>query len=629
MHVTADIFAEGHDQVAAVLSFRAVGDAQWQDVAMEPLGNDRWHGSFTLPALGCYEYTIRAWVDRLASWRRGLAKKVEAGIDVGSELLEGAALIRQAAAVARAPDDDWLRRQAELIGGTGAAAVRISAALAEELATRMAQQFDRSGATTHEPLLPVTVERERARFGAWYEMFPRSCAAEPGRHGSFADCEARLPYIAAMGFDVLYLPPIHPIGVTHRKGPNNSPAAAAADPGSPWAIGAAEGGHTAVHPALGTLADFDHFVDAARQHGIEVALDLAFQCSPDHPYVQQHPEWFRWRPDGTVQYAENPPKKYQDIYPLHFESDHWQELWEELKGIVLFWIDHGVSIFRVDNPHTKPFAFWEWLIREVRAQHPDVIFLAEAFTRPAVMRALAKRGFSQSYTYFTWRNTQAELIEYFTQLTQSDTRWYMRPNLFVNTPDIVHEYLQFGGRAAFQIRLVLAATLSGNYGVYGPPFELCEGGAVPGTEEYLDTEKYQLRHWDLDRAGNIRAFITRVNEIRRDNPALADDESLHFYPVDNEQLIFYGKATADGSNIVLVVANLDPHHVQAGWLQVPIDVLGVDEQRPYQVHDLLSDARYLWHGRRNYVALDPQTVPAHIFRVRRRIRTEHDFDYFM
>jgi starch synthase (maltosyl-transferring) len=627
--VTADIFAEGHDRLAAVLCFRAAGAATWQEVAMQPLVNDRWQGQFTATQLGDSEYTIVAWVDHFASWRSALVKKFEAGQDVASELLEGAELIRQAAARASGPDRAWLETQAAAVGGTADSATRVAAASAAELEACITRHPDRSRATSCACNLRVQVERELAAFSAWYEMFPRSCSPEPGRHGTFKDCEARLPYVAAMGFDVLYLPPIHPIGVTHRKGPNNTPGAGPNDPGSPWAIGAVEGGHTAVHPALGTLQDFDHLVAKARDHGIEVALDLAFQCSPDHPYVREHPEWFRRRPDGTVQYAENPPKKYQDIFPLNFETDDWRALWEELKRVVLFWIGHGITIFRVDNPHTKPFAFWEWLIREVRRTHPEVIFLAEAFTRPKVMRNLAKSGFAQSYSYFTWRNTKTEITDYFTELTQTAIREYMRVNLFANTPDILPEYLQFGGRAGFQIRLVLAATLAGNYGIYGPAFELCEAHAVPGSEEYLDSEKYQLRHWDLDRPDSLRAFIARVNTIRRENPALRHSHRLRFYPVDNEQVIAYAKTAPDLSNILLVVVNLDPHHAQSGWVEVPLDQLGLDAGQPYQVHELLGDAHYLWHGSRNYVAIDPQAAPAQIFRVRRRIRTERDFDYFM
>jgi starch synthase (maltosyl-transferring) len=627
--VTADVFAEGHDRLAAVLRFRSSGEATWQEVAMHALVNDRWQGQFTVAQLADYDYTIVAWVDQFASWRSALVKKFEAGQDVASELLEGAELLRQAAARASGPDRVWLDAQAVVVGGPAEQAARVAAATAADLVACMTRHPDRSRATTYAPTLRVQVERERAAFGAWYEMFPRSCSTEPGRHGTFRDCAARLPYVAAMGFDVLYLPPIHPIGLTHRKGANNTPGASANDPGSPWAIGAAAGGHTAVHPALGTLDDFDHLVSQAGDHGIEVALDLAFQCSPDHPYVREHPEWFRRRPDGTVQYAENPPKKYQDIFPLNFETDHWRELWDELKRVVLFWISHGVTVFRVDNPHTKPFAFWEWLIREVRRDHPEAIFLAEAFTRPKVMHNLAKSGFAQSYSYFTWRNTKTEITSYFTELTQTAAREYMRANLFTNTPDILPEYLQFGGRAAFQIRLVLAATLAGNYGIYGPPFELCDAAAVPGTEEYQDSEKYQLRHWDLRRPDSLRPFVTRVNAIRRENPALRHDDRLCFYSVDNDQLIVYAKTTPDLSNVLLIIVNLDPHHAQSGWVDVPLDQLGLDAAQPYQVHELLGDARYLWHGPRNYVAIEPQAAPAQIFRVRRRVRSERDFDYFL
>jgi starch synthase (maltosyl-transferring) len=433
-----------------------------------------------------------------------------------------------------------------------------------------------------------------------------------------------------MGFDVLYLPPIHPIGRSHRKGKNNAPSAGPHDPGSPWGIGAAEGGHKAIHPQLGTPEDFRRLVANAREHGIDIALDLAFQCSPDHPYVQDHPQWFRWRPDGTVQYAENPPKKYQDIYPLEFQTEHWQELWEELKSVVLFWIEQGVRIFRVDNPHTKPFHFWEWLIREVKRLHPEIIFLAEAFTRPKVMYYLAKAGFTQSYTYFAWRNTKAELTQYFTELTQTEVREFFRPNLWPNTPDILTEYLQLGGRPAFMARLVLAATLGASYGIYGPAFELGEHQPrEPGSEEYLDSEKYEIKHWAIDRPDSLRDFIGRVNRIRRENPALHSHGGLRFHPVDNEQLICYSKQTEDASNIILVIVNLDPHHTQSGWVDLPADLQAERPAAPYQVHDLLSDGRYLWHGSRNFVELIPQVVPAHIFRIRHRVRTERDFEYYM
>lgn len=475
----------------------------------------------------------------------------------------------------------------------------------------------------YEPPLAVEVERERARFSTWYEMFPRSV-------GTLRDCEARLPYIAAMGFDVLYLPPIHPIGKSFRKGPNNALQAGPQDTGSPWAIGGEGGGHKAIHPELGTLEDFRRLVTQARERGIEIALDIAFQTSPDHPYVREHPEWFLKRPDGTIQYAENPPKKYQDIYPFHFEGAAWRELWTELKSVVDFWMAQGVRIFRVDNPHTKPFGFWEWLIAQVRREHPDVIFLAEAFTRPRLMYRLAKAGFSQSYTYFSWRNSKQELMDYFRELSTAPVSDFFRPNLWPNTPDILTEYLQFGGRTAFMLRLALAATLGANYGIYGPAFELMEHEPrEPGSEEYRDSEKFQLRHWDVDRPDSLRDFIARVNRIRRENPALQSDRGLQFHDVENEALIAYSKVTPDGADAVLVVANLDPHHAQSGWMNLNIAALGIDTDRAFQAHDLLSSARYLWKGARNYVALDPTHTPVHIFRIRRKVRTERDFDYFL
>ncbi len=627
--VGADVFAEGHDRLAAVLRVRFLGEETWREIPMEPLVNDRWEASFAVTQPGTYEYAVHAWVDEFASWRAGLAKKSEAGLEVASELLEGAALVRRVAERASGGDRQWLSDQARVLGGIGETGARVSAALAPTLAACVARHPDRERESRSGRVLQVTVERERAAFGAWYEMFPRSAASEAGRHGTFADVAARLPYVAGMGFDIVYLPPIHPIGTTQRKGRNNAPSASPGDPGSPWAIGAAAGGHDAVHPELGTLAEFDRLLAAARDHGLEIALDLAFQCSPDHPWVEAHPAWFRHRPDGTVQYAENPPKKYQDIYPLDFTAEDWRGLWEELRRVVLFWVARGVRIFRVDNPHTKPFTFWEWLIREVRAQHPDVIFLAEAFTRPKVMRYLAKLGFSQSYTYFTWRNTKAELTGYLSELTGTAVREYMRPNLFVNTPDILHEYLQVGGRAAFQIRLVLAATLGAAYGVYGPPFELCEDRAVPSTEEYQDGEKYEIRHWDVARADSLRALVARVNQIRRENPAFRANERLRFCPVDNDRLIAYLKTTPDLANQVLVVVTLDPRLPQSGWVELPLDELGLEAAEPFQVHDLLGDARFLWQGARNFVALDPGVLPAHVFRIRRRLRTERDFDYFL
>jgi starch synthase (maltosyl-transferring) len=425
-----------------------------------------------------------------------------------------------------------------------------------------------------------------------------------------------------MGFDVLYFPPIHPVGHTHRKGRNNNPVADPDDPGTPWAIGSEEGGHKSIHPQLGTLEDFQSLIAKAREYDIEIALDIAFQCSPDHPYVKQHPEWFRWRPDNTVQYAENPPKKYEDIYPFDFQTENWQELWEELKSIVQFWIEQGVRIFRVDNPHTKPFSFWEWLITDIKTSCSDVIFFSEAFTRPKVMYRLAKLGFTQSYTYFTWRNTKCELIQYFTELTQTEVREYFQPNLWPNTPDILTEYLQSGGRSAFMTRFILAATLGASYGIYGPAFELFENHPrEPGSEEYLDSEKYEIKNWDIARTDNLKELIARVNRIRRENPALHRDWNLHFHEVDNEQLVCYSKHTDDLSNVVLVVVNLDSQYTQSGWVELPLEKFGIDEQKHYGVHDLLSDARYVWKGSRNYVELDPQIIPAHILLVRQGVHT--------
>jgi starch synthase (maltosyl-transferring) len=628
VQVEADIFTDGHDAVSGQLLYRREGESDWRRAFMRPLVNDRWAASFEVDALGRWSYCVRAWVDHFETWRRDLVKRRNAGQDLSIEFQRGAALVDAAAAradeqaavlqgLARELRDETSRR-------------RYVVATDETLASIMREHPDPALVEQVPESFAVTVDPVRARFSTWYELFPRSASSDPARHGTFRDCESRLAYVASMGFDVLYLPPVHPIGLAHRKGPNNSVRARPEDPGSPWAIGASDGGHKSVHPQLGTLEDFRRLVAAARERGIELALDIAFQASPDHPYVREHPEWFLERPDGSIQYAENPPKKYQDIYPFHFESPQWRALWQELKSVVDFWVGEGVRIFRVDNPHTKPFAMWEWLIGEVKAQDPDVVFLAEAFTRPKVMHRLAKLGFTQSYTYFAWRNTRHELIEYFTELTASASREYFRPNLWPNTPDILTEYLQFSGRAGFMVRLTLAATLGASYGIYGPAFELMEHSPrEPGSEEYLDSEKYQQRQWDLERADSLAPFIARINRIRHDNPALQTDWTLHFHDVDNDALICYSKAAEDGSNTVLCVVNLDPHHVQSGWLTLDLEALGVDEVGPYQAHDLLSEARFLWHGRRNYVSLDPAQGPAHVLLVRHRVRSERDFDYFM
>jgi starch synthase (maltosyl-transferring) len=616
--VTADIYADGHDSLSARVLFRHEHESDWVETPMRHLGNDRWEGLFPAARTGTYYFAITAWVDRFLTWQKDLAKRVKAGEkDLGLQMRIGAGMMAEAASRAGWPDLEKLTGIiATLNSPKISQAKKATLALGDEARALMDKYAERGSAVTYERQPAVYVDRARAGFSAWYEMFPRSSAAEPGRHGTFRDCEARLPYIAAMGFDVLYLPPIHPIGHTNRKGKNNSVTAGPDDPGTPWAIGSEEGGHKAIDPRLGSLADFKQLVAAAGRHGIEIALDIAFQCSPDHPYVKQHPEWFTRLPDGTIQYAENPPKKYQDIYPLNFGTEHRQELWEELKSIVIYWAEQGVRIFRVDNPHTKPFCFWEWLLAEVKKDYPDAIFLAEAFTRPKVMYRLARLGFTLSYTYFTWRNHKKDIAEYLTELTQTPVRDFFRPIFWPNTPDILHEYLQTGGRPAFITRLVLAATLSANYGIYGPAFELmARQPREPGSEEYLDSEKYEIKHWDIDRADSLAGLIGVVNRIRRENPALQRNRNLWFNATDNDHLLCYSKHTEDLADIVLVVVNLDPAHTQSGRINVPLGSWGLDGRQSFRVRDLLSGAEYTWTGEWNYVQLDPAVSPAHILRV--------------
>ncbi len=621
--VEADVFADSDDTLAAAIRYRHESAAGWSEAPMQPVVNDRWRGEFPVTQLGRYVFTVDGWVDGFETWRRRLAKRVEAGQDLKVELEVGGRLIDEAASRAGsaqgAPRSDGSGDAARLTAFAKTVRAGKLAQADGKLSELMRRHAVRE-VTTHTRELEVLVEPVKARYGAWYELFPRS-------FGGLKGVERLVPEVAEMGFDVLYLPPIHPIGQTHRKGANNRPAKAG-EPGSPWAIGSSEGGHKAIDPRLGTMDDFRSLVTAAKKHRVDVALDIAFQCSPDHPYVREHPEWFRHRPDGSIQYAENPPKKYEDIYPFDFENEHWQELWQELLSIVVFWAEQGVRFFRVDNPHTKPFAFWEWMIAELRRKYPDVVLLSEAFTRPKVMYRLAKLGFSQSYTYFAWRNTAYELYQYFTELAQPPVRDFFRPNLWPNTPDILTEYLQTGGRPAFQARLVLAATLGASYGIYGPPFESLEGRAREhGSEEYLDSEKYQLREWKPE--DSMRELITIVNRIRRENPALHTDRGLRFHFTENDQLLAYTKSTADGSNVVLTVVNVDPHHVQRGMVNLPLEELGIEPDRPFQAHELISGARYLWNGPRNYVELNPQSMPAQIFLFRHRVRSEHDFEYFL
>ncbi|MFL6538610.1 MAG: alpha-1,4-glucan--maltose-1-phosphate maltosyltransferase [Chthoniobacterales bacterium] len=621
--VEADIFKDGHDVVAAVLKWRIVGEPHWHETHMAHVDNDRWRGVCTVYENATYEYTVEAWTDTFRGWQHEFGAKFSAGItNLVSESLEGAALIEQAAWRAGWSSD--AARLDELAAQVRSASPAEVNAIAHsgELEVLMDTHPDRSSATQWAPPPRVTVDRREARTSAWYEFFPRSAEGRADRGSTFRDCLPRIDDAKAMGFNVIYFPPIHPIGLTNRKGPNNSVVSQPGDPGVPYAIGNIYagcpngGGHKDVEPALGTLEDFEWLEQEIRSRGMEIALDFAINCSPDHPYVHEHPEWFYKRPDGTIKYAENPPKKYEDIYPLNFRCANWRELWDEMTSIILFWAQRGVRIFRVDNPHTKPVPFWEYLISTVRANFPDVIFLSEAFTKPKMMKALGKAGFQQSYTYFTWRTQKAELTEYFEELTQTEMREYFRGNLFANTPDILPLHLQDGGRAVFMIRSLLAATLSSVYGIYSG-FELCENDALPGREEYLDSEKYQLKERDWDAPGNIKEWITKLNRIRQENRALHFYDDNRFYHADNGAILFYGKLTAARDNIVLIVVNLDPFRRQNSMVDVPLEEFGAGENDEYEVHDLLSDARYRWRGRRNYVELDPAIQPAHIFRIRR------------
>ncbi len=617
VQLEADIFADGHDELSAVLLYRHSAEDEWTEVPMQMLVNDRWRGGFPVLCLGTYLYTFMAWVNEFITWRRDLEKKVAAGLDVAVELLMGAELLMQSCRRAGGEEAAFLDGWATILRDESLSqSTRVDLAMADRLGLLASKWQDRRSAASYPKDLRVTVDRDKARYGTWYELFPRSCSQEPGWHGTLKDCENHLEYVASMGFDVLYLPPIHPIGSTNRKGRNNAPVARSDDPGSPWAIGGEAGGHKSIEPRLGDLDDFRSLLATAHGHGMEIAMDLSIQCSPDHPWVKEHPEWFRWRPDGTIQFAENPPKKYQDIYPVDFGTDRWPELWEELRSVVLFWIEQGVRMFRVDNPHTKPFGFWEWLIGDIKGRFPEVIFLSEAFTRPKIMYRLAKLGFTQSYTYFAWRNTKWELTEYFRELNETAVHEYFRPNLWPNTPDILTGYMQVGGRPAFMIRLVLAATLSPSYGIYGPAFELCENVAKePGSEEYLNSEKYEIKNWDLESAHSLKDFITQVNQVRKDNKALQMDGNVRFHPIDNELLLCYSKQSRDRSNVILVIANLDYVYVQSGWVNLPLEFLGIDPLEPYELCDLMDGSCYIWHGPRNYVELNPHVAPAHIFRL--------------
>jgi starch synthase (maltosyl-transferring) len=665
VEVSAAIFADGKDELAARLHYRHASDARWRFVPMHAAGNDVWRGTFKLDKPGPWRFTLAGWIDHFASWAGDLKKRIAAqnsrasgeaaraaqnpaaawevrsstaSQDIALALRSGAVLLQKAATRTRGRDAKRLHETARRWEQLAAEERAVYDDPCDaELLELMARYPDLTEATRYETELPVWADRERAQFSAWYEMFPRSASPVPGQHGTFRDVERQLPEVAAMGFDILYLPPIHPIGRAFRKGPNNSVSAPPEAPGSPWAIGdiaavqsasvgaratGDQGGHKSIHPQLGTFADFDSLVGSARTQGLEIALDIAFQCSPDHPWVSEHPDWFVIRPDGSIQYAENPPKKYQDIYPLNFETPDWRGLWDELYSVFEFWIERGVRVFRVDNPHTKALPFWDWCLNKLRTKYPDTIFLAEAFTRPHVMYALAKRGFTQSYTYFTWRNTRAELESYLKEITRPPVSEFFRPNFWPNTPDILHKTLQQGGRPAFMLRVILAATLAANYGIYGPAYELAEDAPArpeegkSESEEYLHSEKYEIRQRDRNVPDSLVPLITRLNAIRRANRALQANTSLHFHSVDNPQLICYSKTTPGFENTILVVVNLDPFREQAGWTSLDLDTIGCSLHESFVADDLLSGAQYTWRDR-NYVALRPGIQPAHIFRVSR------------
>ena len=605
--VSADIFKDGHDHIAAFLKIRRQDAGEWREIPMELFDNDRWRGVFRLPEVGAWEYTIVAFPDRWRTWVEDTAKKVSAGLDIALELREGDALL------ATLPQTEPVIASArETIAAGGTQPVVFEALQSAALAEACLAHTDRSGGTELETPFPVWVDRQAARFAAWYELFPRSAGLVPGQSGTFQDVIDQLPRISEMGFEVLYFPPIHPIGETKRKGKNNSVTSGPDDPGVPYAIGSSAGGHDVIEPQLGTIDDFDRLVAAAKAYGLEIALDFAVQASPDHPWASEHPDWFTIRPDGSIMYAENPPKKYEDIYPINFSGSDWAGLWHELKRIILFWVEHGVLTFRVDNPHTKPTLFWEWLIEEVHAVDPNVLFLSEAFTRPKIMKSLAKAGFSQSYTYFTWRHGKQELIDYFTELTQSDVAEYMRGNLFPSTPDINTYFLQTSGRAGFRLRHVLASTLSSVYGMYSG-FELCESTPVPGKEEFLNSEKYEYKVWDWDRPGNIIADVTRMNAIRRVHPALHEYSNLRFFWSESDQILCYGKSTPDHSDNILIVVNLDPNNTQAGRIWFPLEAFGLEGSGPFDATDLITGQTWTWDSGDQWVQLDPSMEVAHIF----------------
>ncbi|MBK8489576.1 MAG: alpha-1,4-glucan--maltose-1-phosphate maltosyltransferase [Saprospirales bacterium] len=615
--ISADIFGDGHDAIRASLFYKELDAKKWVEQFMVAGVNDHWTASFTPQKKGFYEYKIEGWVDHLTNWHNGFVKKYEDGQHMGVELLIGAEWLRKTAANYPKTKAAVLTKMASLLEDKKGYEQAVSTVLSPEFYQLVYEFPLKQFVTTSEKNLRVRVGRGKELFSTWYELFPRSTAQKPGQHGTFKDVERILPRVAEMGFDVLYLPPIHPIGAINRKGKDNSLTAQPSDPGSPWAIGSKDGGHKSVHSELGTLDDYTHLIKKAGEHGIELALDLAFQCAPDHPYIKEHPEWFAWRPDGTIAYAENPPKKYQDIVPINFETEDWENLWKELRSVILYWVEQGVKIFRVDNPHTKPFVFWEWVIREVHIVDPDVIFLAEAFTRPKVMAALARIGFTQGYSYFIWRNTKQEMEAYLNEIAQTEWREFYRPNFWPNTPDILPYELMGAGANAFVLRLLMAGTLSSNYGLYGPSYEFMENrGNSSGKEEYLESEKYEIRNYDWNHRNRLTDSITRLNHIRRQNPAMQDTYNIHFTRTDNDRLMSYIKLTEDKSNIIWCVANFDTAYSQAGYLEVPKRLLGIEGRMVnLKVTDLLTGDIYHWFNEWNYVELNPGKWPIHIFKV--------------
>lgn len=614
VQVQANIFGDGHDIIQASIFHKHSKQKNWTESRMHPTVNDSWEGAFKVEKQGDHQFYLQGWEDHGLNWRHGIVKKIEDGQRVNSELLEGAEILKAILKKCTKTEAVLLKRAIADFTDQNQYEEAVNICLDEGL-EKILLKYPHKAVPYETKKMPVYVDRKKARFSTWYEFFPRSASNEEGKHGTFKDCENILPRVAEMGFDTLYFPPIHPIGEVNRKGKNNATNAAPEDVGSPWGIGSGKGGHKDIHPDLGNIDEFRSLVKKARELGIEVAMDFALQAAPDHPYVNEHPNWFRWRPDGTIQYAENPPKKYQDILPIYFESDEWKKMWKEFLDIVLYWIEEaGVTIFRVDNPHTKPFYFWGWLISEVKKKHPDTLFLSEAFTRPKIMEQLAKQGFTQSYTYFTWRNSKHELIQYVNELTKTDLKEYFRPNFWPNTPDINPYHLQGANEAIFMIRYFLAATLSSNTGIYGPVFEFMVSDAVPGKEEYLDSEKYQIRHWDWKAENKLMRVITKINEARQTNPSLQQTNNIQFCDIHDDGLMAYYKFDQEKENHTLMVVSMDPYYQKNGSVKVPRHELGLHDGQSIRVEDLITGNSYNWDQEWCYVELHP-AMPFHLFRI--------------